>query len=56
MAYINGASADPSAKIIRLPKTIKKNNIGVIHHFLFCMLNSISSLMIDTFDILYIKN
>ncbi len=48
---MNGANADPSVNIIKIPNKSKNATIGNIHHFLLIFKNSKYSFSIDSFDI-----
>jgi len=46
--YINGATAEPSEKIISAPKSKRKMIIGANHHFLRTFRKSKNSLIIES--------
>lgn len=51
---MNGAIADPSAKIIKAPNNAKKKMIGANHHFFLAFKKCQNSIIIDILDIGYL--
>ena len=51
---MNGAIAEPSARIIKAPNSTSTIIIGYKYHFLFSFINAMNSVKIDNFDIFFL--